>query len=367
MQNHDKKTFLDINLKAIKKNFKIIKKKVGNKCIVASTVKADAYGLGANKVVPSLISAGCKNFFVATTNEAVELRKISKIITIFILNGLITNNLKLIKEKKLIPVINSLEQLKIIESYQKRKNINLDIALHFDTGMSRLGFDYKETAYLIKNKKEFITKSRIKLVMSHLSCADDTSSKLNKSQLKDFLNIKKNFPNALHSLSNSAGVLLGKKYHFDMVRPGISLYGGKCQKNEKIIYNHVVNLKARLIQVREIVKGDTVGYGATYTAKSNMKIGTLSLGYADGFNRLFSNNFRVIYKNKNLPIVGRVSMDLITIDLSRIKIDSKKNDHQFEIIGNTNSISTIAKKINTIPYEILTSLGKRYQRRYISN
>ena len=98
-----------------------------------------------------------------------------------------------------------------------------------------------------------------------------------------------------------------------------------------------------------------------------MKIGTLSLGYADGFNRLFSNNFRVIYKNKNLPIVGRVSMDLITIDLSRIKIDSKKNDHQFEIIGNTNSISTIAKKINTIPYEILTSLGKRYQRRYISN
>ena len=366
MQNVDKNTFLDINLKSISKNYQIIKKKLDKKCIIAATVKANAYGLGVNLIVPRLISEGCKFFFVATTNEAIELRNLNKKIHIIILNGLITNDLNLIHKHKLIPVINNLDQLEKIERFQKRKNIKLKIVLHFDTGMSRLGFDQRETNFLINRKKDLIKKSKILIVMSHLSCADDIKSKKNKEQLQKFNSIRSNFPHCLHSLSNSAGILLGSKYHFDMVRPGISIFGGNSQLNQKINFHNVVSLKAKLIQIREINKNETIGYGATYKAKSKMKIGTIGIGYADGFNRLFSNNFHIKNKKNLIKVVGRISMDLTTIDLTSIK--NKKNimDEEFEIIGNKNSVNKIAKKINTIPYEILTSLGKRYQKRYIS-
>ena len=366
MRNVDKNTYLNINLKSINKNYKIIKKKIGSKCFIAATVKANAYGLGVNKVVPSLIKTGCKFFFVATTNEAIELRKINKKITIFILNGLVTKELKLIKNYDLIPVINNLKQLETIEKFQLKIGISIKIALHFDTGMSRLGFDQIETKELIDNKLKLIRYSKIFLIMSHLSCADDKKSKLNEKQLAKFNLIRSYFPDCIHSVSNSAGILLGKKYHLDMVRPGISLYGGHCQMNEKKIYHDVVFLKAKLIQVREIYKGDTIGYGATFKAKSRMKIGTLAFGYADGFNRLYSNNYKIFFQNKPIKIVGRVSMDLVTVDLTSLKTKNKIMDEEFEIIGSKCSINTIAKFINTIPYEILTNLGKRYERRYIS-
>ncbi len=366
MNNIDKNTFLNINLKSVNKNYKLIKKRIRKGCIVAATVKANAYGLGVDKIVPSLFKSGCKHFFVATTDEAVELRKMNKKIFIFILNGLVAKELKIIKKYNLIPVINNLSQLKKIEHFQLKYKIQLKIALHFDTGMSRLGFDKIETKRLIENRSKLIVYSNIFLVMSHLSCADNKLSKLNKKQLNSFLKLKNNFPNSLHSLSNSAGILLGKDYHFDMVRPGISLYGGNCQIGEKKIYNNVVSLKAKLIQVREIYKGDTIGYGATYKAKSKMKIGTLAIGYADGFNRLFSNNYHILFQNKKVKIVGRVSMDLITVDLTKINLSTNVMNEDFEIISQKYSINTISKIIDTIPYEILTNLGKRYQRRYIS-
>ncbi len=364
MRNVDKNTFLNIDLRAIKNNYKIIRKKVGKKCLVAATVKADAYGLGVKKIVPALIKSGCKNFFVATTNEAIELRKISKHISIFILNGLVTNELKLIQKYKLIPVINNLKQLFKIEKFQRTKKIKLKIALHFDTGMSRLGFDNQESKFLFKNKS-IINHSEVVLIMSHLACADNKKSSKNVNQLKEFKNIRKYFYGSKFSLSNSAGTLLGKKYHFDMVRPGISLYGGHCQINEKKIYKNVVSLKAKLIQTRNIKKNDTIGYGATFRANKNMKIGTLGLGYADGFNRLFSNNFKLTFKGKKIDIVGRVSMDLITVDLSRVKFEQDLENIEIEIINDINSINKVSKLINTIPYEILTNLGKRYQRIYI--
>ncbi len=365
MENADKKTTLSINLSSINSNYKIIKKIVGKKCIVAATVKANAYGLGVDKIVPSLIKNGCKYFFVATTSEAVELRRLDKSIHIFILNGLITENINLIYKYNLIPVINSISQLKIFEKFQNDKGLRLSIAVHFDTGMSRLGFDENETNYLIKTKFELIKRSKVKLVMSHLACAENKKSKLNKIQLKKYTRIKKYFPSSMHSLSNSAGVHLGKNYHFDMVRPGISLYGGNFKKIKKYKFKNVVTLKAKIIQVREIKKGDTIGYGATYKAKEKMIVGTLSFGYADGFNRLFSNNYKFYYKNKKLPILGRVSMDLVTVDLSRLGTKNNLYNFDIEIINEKQSINRISELINTIPYEILTSIGKRYQRKYI--
>ena len=220
------------------------------------------------------------------------------------------------------------------------------------------GLDENETKYLIQNKYKLLKFSKLVLVMSHLACADNPKSELNKKQLLKFLNLRKHFPTVPLSLSNSAGILLGKKYHFDMVRPGISLYGGHCGLNERKIYHNVVTLKSKLIQVREIKKNDSIGYGATYKAKTKMKIGTLSLGYADGINRLFSNNLNIHYKSKKIKVVGRISMDLITLDLSNISKNEKLDKIILDIISDNNSINKISKLINTIPYEILTNLGK---------
>tara|TARA_Y200000002_G_scaffold380144_1_gene390969 strand:- start:15 stop:1115 length:1101 start_codon:yes stop_codon:yes gene_type:complete len=366
MLNIDQKTFLDINLKSISRNYIKIKKKVHKDCIVAATVKANAYGLGVNKVLPTLVRSKCKHFFVASTDEGMEIRKINKKVEVFILNGLVLDNLGIINKYKLIPVINDLKQLRKVESYQSKFNKKIKIAIHFDTGMSRLGLDKNETANLIKNQSKLIKKSDLVLIMSHLACADNSKNKKNEIQLKKFNKIRTHFPNCLHSISNSGGVLLGRKYNLDMVRPGISLYGGKCQIIEKKHYDNVVSLKSKLIQIREINKGDTVGYGATFKAKKKMKIGTFSIGYADGFSRLFSNNYKIYLNNKQINLIGRVSMDLLTVDLTNFTNIKHIANSEFEFIGDKNSINVICERINTIPYEILTNLGKRYQRRYIS-
>ena len=166
------------------------------------------------------------------------------------------------------------------------------------------------------------------------------------------------------TLANSAGILLGKNYHFDMVRPGISIYGGSAQKNEKNTYKHVIKLTAKLIQIRQIKKGSTVGYGATYKAKQKMTIGTISIGYADGLNRLFSNNMKCYYKNKEVNVIGRISMDLVTLDLSKFQKKDIQIKNRIEVINDQNNINQICMNIETIPYEILTNLGHRYSRKY---
>ena len=366
LQNADQNTFLDIKIGSVIKNYKKIKNKVSKNCNVAATVKADAYGLGIKPIAKSLISNKCNIFFVATLTEAMELRNISKKISIYVLNGLNGNNAKIFYKQNLIPVVNNLIQLEKAESFSLNRKNPLKIALHFDTGMSRLGFDNEQTEILLKRKKFLIKSTQINLVMSHLACADNSKNIKNTKQLKKFKEISKHFPNIKLSLSNSAGILLGKKYHFDLVRPGISLYGGNCSLSKSNNYENVVTLKAKLIQKRTINKGETIGYGSTYKAKKRMIIGTIPIGYGDGFNRLFSNKIEFFYKNRKVKIVGRVSMDLITIDLTKFRKSGISEKDYVELINSKNSIDYLSRIIKTIPYEILTSLGNRYQRRYIA-
>jgi len=191
-------------------------------------------------------------------------------------------------------------------------------------------------------------------------------NKKNRSQLNSFKKISKHFPEVKLSLANSAGILLGKEYHFDVARPGISLYGGQSTLNEKNIYNPVVSLKAPIIQTRRINKGQTIGYGATFKAKKKMLIGTIPVGYADGFNRLLSNQIDLYFRGEKVKLVGRISMDLVTVDLSKFMKNKKITNNYIELINKKNNINYLSKVISTIPYEILTSLGKRYQRRYIA-
>ena len=362
----DPNTFLEINLKSLKRNYDIVKKKVSSDCSVAATVKANAYGLGVEPVAKLLIKNKCNNFFVATLSEGVELRKLNKKILIYVLNGLNDKKINLFYKYNLVPVINNLNQLKKAEKFTLKLKKSLKIALHFDTGMSRLGFDSQETEFLIKNKHKLIKQTKIILIMSHLACADNPMNKKNRSQLNSFKKISKHFPEVKLSLANSAGILLGKEYHFDVARPGISLYGGQSTLNEKNIYNPVVSLKAPIIQTRRINKGQTIGYGATFKAKKKMLIGTIPVGYADGFNRLLSNQIDLYFRGEKVKLVGRISMDLVTVDLSKFMKNKKITNNYIELINKKNNINYLSKVISTIPYEILTSLGKRYQRRYIA-
>ena len=361
----DNNAILEINLKALSKNYALIKKNLKSATECAATVKADAYGIGAIKVVKRLIDDGCKTFFAAHLSESVELRKISKKIRIFCYHGIDEKNYREFTKFNIIPIANSIDQLNLINKLNKKNKFNRAIAIHFDTGMSRLGLDENETNQLITNKIKYKS-LKIDLVMSHLACSDQKRHSMNTKQLDKFGIIRKHFPNSKASLANSAGIFINKKYHFDLVRPGIALYGGNPFLNSKINFHHVIKLKARLIQIRSIKKNDTVGYGAKIKEKKNMYIGTIAVGYADGFDRKFSNNMKVYFRNKPLKVLGRVSMDLMTIDLTPIYTAKKYNKVMYiDVINKFNNINILSARINTIPYEILTSLGNRYKRKYI--
>ena len=361
----DDNTLLEIDLKALSKNYKNINNKLDKNVHCAATVKANAYGIGDKPVIKNLIKDGCKIFFVAHFSEAARLRNYSKSIKIFCYHGINHKNFKEFMKFNIIPVTNTLQQVLMIDSLNKQKKFNKKIAIHFDTGMSRLGLDKKETKWLIDNKSK-ISNIKIELIMSHLACADQPKNPMNEKQLQKFNLIRKEFKKSKASLANSAGIFLNKKYHFDLVRPGIALYGGNPFINKDIKLHNVIKLKAKVIQIRQIQKNDTVGYGATFKAKKDMLIGTIAIGYADGINRKFSNNMYVSLNNINLKVLGRISMDLITIDMSHFPelLNSKKIIY-VDVINKLNNINNISKNINTISYEILTSLGNRYKRKYI--
>ena len=361
----DDNAILEIDLKALSSNFKELKKNLNKNIECAATVKANAYGIGDKVVIKSLIKSGCNSYFVAHLSEAVRLRKYSKKIKIYSYHGISIKNYKKYLKYNIIPIANTLQQVLMINTLNIKKKFNKNIAIHFDTGMSRLGLDKDETKWLISNKDK-ISSIKIGLIISHLACADQPRNPMNNKQLKKFISIRNEFKKSKASLANSAGILLNKKYHFDLVRPGIAIYGGNPFINKNIKLNNVVSLKAKIIQIRKIQKGDTVGYGATFKAKKDMLIGTIAVGYADGINRKFSNNMSVFLKGKPLKVLGRISMDLITIDLSlfpEIRLSGKIN--YVDILNKSNNINNISKKINTISYEILTSLGSRYKIKYI--
>ena len=369
MQNlsyKDDNAILEMNLKALSANYKTIKKNLNPATECAATVKANAYGIGDRKVVKELIKNGCKTFFVAHLSESIQLREYSKKIKIYCYHGISKKNYKEFIKFKISPITNTINQLNLLNNLAKKKQFNSGIAIHFDTGMSRLGLDEQETQWLILKKNKF-SNLKIDLVMSHLACGDEIKNPMNERQLEKFSHIRKIFNDSKASLANSAGVLISKKYHFDLVRPGIALFGGNpFLNNNKVRFSNVVNLKVKIIQIRNIKKNDTIGYGATYKAKKNMCIGTIALGYADGFNRKFSNNMKVFYKNKPLKVVGRISMDLMTIDLSSLDyLKESKNSIYVDVINKNNNINNLSNNIDTIPYEILTSLGNRYKRKYI--
>ena len=352
-------SLLEINTNNLVHNYLYLKKLTVNNS-AGATIKANAYGLGYTKVYKILSKVGCKDFFVATLEEALKIRKINQKNNLYVLNGIQKNETSIVYSKKIVPILNSFEEAHEINNKFIKKNKKIKVGLHIDTGINRLGLNENI------DKLKTLKKLNVVILLSHLSSADEIKNKYNLYQNKIFINhIKKIQKIKKISLANSLGIMHGKEFHYDLVRPGIAIYGGHY--NNRLLKKNikpVVTLKARILQIKNITKNEFIGYNQTYKAKKNLTIAILGIGYADGISRKLSNKGNVYYKNYKFNIIGRVSMDSITIDISSKKNQIKRGQYM-EIINKNNDIEKFAKNCNTISNEILTSISSRVKRTYI--
>ena len=347
---------LEVNLKNLIHNYESLSK-ISNKSLCAATVKANAYGVGVLKIFDQLYKKKCRHFFVATLEEGLFIRKKRSHGIIYVLNGMEGNKIKIFNQSNLIPILNTESELELFLLKKNDKKIN--IGIHVDTGLNRLGISLN---YLKKNN---INKLKFKILISHMSSADELNNKYNliqNNKFKESINYIENIE--FISLSNSMGILLGKDYHYDLVRPGIALYGGHFGTRMKNVIKPIIKLKAKVLQIKEINKNEFVGYNQTFKTKKRIFIAIIGIGYADGISRKLSNNGAVYFKDKVLKIVGRVSMDSITVDIKNNLGNLKEGDY-VEIINYKYDINYIAKKSQTICDEILTSISNRVQRIYV--
>ncbi len=351
---------LGIDLEAVAANYRELCRRLdGVSC--AGVVKSDAYGLGVEEVAPVLANAGCREFFVAHIEEGIELRKILPKAEIHILNGMFPGAEETYTENNLIPVIGSLHEAKIWKIWCGETPLPCD--LHVDTGMLRLGLSPKELGQ-IADEPDLIQGLDIQNIISHLASADEAQSSQNVAQLNTFRRAREILPMGRASFCNSSGIFLGSEYHFDLARPGVALYGANPSPGNPNPMRDVVSLKARIVQVRDADMPETVGYGATYAIKKPSRIATVPVGYSDGVLRSLSNNSCGYIGEHCVPLVGRVSMDLITFDVSDVPEEFAHAGQWIEMIGPHHTVDDMARDANTIGYEVLTSLGRRYHRVY---
>ncbi len=347
---------LMVNLGAIRHNHASLAAFAsGAEC--AAVVKADAYGLGMKQVSAALVGK-VNTFFVAHPEEGITLRKLYPDKTIFVLHGFLPGYYEVMSYYNLYPVLNSVSQVHNWQSFCHDKGYNYPAALQFDTGMSRFGISESELY------NESVQRLRPVLVMSHLACADQPNHPANETQRKRFIQMSAAFPGVPRSLAASSGIFLGADYHFDLVRPGVALYG--LPPNEMDTSLHpVLKLEAQILQLRKISKGAGVGYGLGYHATQTMRLATVGVGYADGVFRAFSEGGgNLWYEGIRLPIIGRVSMDSLTVDVTAVPEEQLAEGSWLSVIGPEQDIATVAAQSGTIGYEILTSLGHRFARFY---
>jgi len=353
---------LTVRLKAIAANYRTYCRLTAPTA-VAAVVKADAYGMGVAKVAPALADAGCESFFVARLEEGVTLRKLVPKARIFVLDGAHPDSVPALIRYRLTPVLNNLAQIAAWSAASEISRTALDAVLHVDTGMNRLGLPGDELTILSAEHGKRLAGLNLVLVMSHLACADQPDNKMNAQQLSRFRQALAMLPPAPASLAASHGAMLGLDYHFDLVRPGVALYGANPQVREgkasasPNLMQTVAVLTAKVLQVRRIDSGESVGYAATFHAKRPSMIATIALGYADGIPRALSNKGVAVLKGGRLPIAGRVSMDLITLDVSGLAA-APEIGADVEFLGDTITLGEVAELAGTNEYEILTRLRR---------
>jgi len=355
---------LTIDLDAIAANWRLLRARAGTaEC--AAVVKADAYGLGAARVVPVLRQEGCETFFVATVDEGAAVRAVAPDAMVPVLDGFLPESEQAFLDHRLIPVINSVDQLRCWQAVAQRTRMRLSTILQLDTGMTRLGLDGQDLDRLAGHP-ELLASLDVTLIMSHLACADTPEHLQNARQLSAFLALSQRLPAGIpRSLAASSGIFLGEEYLFEMVRPGVALYGVNPVPGRPNPMRPVVRLDARILQVRDVDRGQHVGYGATYPVAGKSRIATLGIGYADGWMRSLGNRGHVVVGDHVVPIVGRISMDLTTADVTALPPGLGKEGDWATLIGPAQPIDAVAEQAGTIGYELLTQLSRRAVREYL--
>ena len=355
---------LTIDLGAIHANYRMLTSRVlPVEC--AAVVKGNAYGCGIDQVTTTLARAGCRTFFVAHLAEARRVRAIAPEAAIYVLNGFSSTAGAGFADANARPVINSSIELAEWDQFVSSSGWSGGAALHVDTGMNRLGLTVDEAAAVaprIQTGNHGIT-----LLMSHLACADRPEHPLNDQQIRQFREIRSLFRGIPSSLANSSGIFLDSSTYCNMVRPGIALYGGNPTPGQRNPMQPVVALEARILQLRNVPRGATVGYGANWTAKRPSRIAVIAAGYADGMVRAAAatdgaTGREVIVAGKRCRIVGRVSMDLMAVDVTDLPDGAVRRDAMATLIGDGLSLDEMAEQAGTISYEMLTNLGHRYHR-----
>lgn len=358
---------LTIDLAALAANYRDLKKRAAP-ADCAAVVKADAYGLGLRPVAQKLADIGCTTFFVALLSEARRLRAALPRATIYVLDGLHPATAEEFHTLRARPVLGSFPEIEEWDTFAQLNREPLPAAVHIDTGMNRHGLVRADAiAFAGKLNQRHFAPS---LIMSHLACADEPGHEMNARQIAEVRELKSLFPGIPVSLANSAGVLALKDSHFDMVRPGISLYGGRALFAGDNPMRPLVRLEVRIVQVRTARKGDSVGYGAEGKLGRASRIAVAAAGYGDGIPRAAGSSAKkkgaeVIVAGQRCPLIGRVSMDLIAIDVTELPEDAVRRGDLVTLIGDGIGVDDLADSAGTIGYEILVNLGRRYARTYV--
>lgn len=354
---HSSSAVLEVNLGALVGNYKRLCE-VAEGAEVSAVVKADAYGLGMIPVARRLFDEGCRKFFVATIEEGISLRDAVPKARIYVFNGVDEGAEALFVEHGITPVLNSIDEARRWAPTNRR------VALHIDTGMSRLGFSLAEVEVLAGQRK-LLDALQLEYVMTHLACAEEVDHPLNAEQLELFEIARRKLPAARTSIANTAGIFLGPTHRGDLVRPGIGLYGGNPFTDRASPVRAVASLRTRILQIRHVERDMNVGYGATYRAVRGDRLAVVGIGYADGYVRLLSNRAVGFCKGHRLPVVGRVSMDLLVLDATEMHEQEIAVGDYVELFGENVSVDDVAHSCGTISYEILAGLGNRIERVYV--
>ncbi len=364
------KAELQIDLDALAANWRTLAD-LASPSVCSAVVKANAYGLGDFQVVKRLYQEGCRHFFVANVDEAIRLSaSFFEEISLYILGGLGELEISECRQRKYIPVLSTKDSVLAWVNANRADNVNLPSVVQVETGMNRLGLSKIETQWLFSEVSAATLNPQ--MLFSHLACADDVEHPLNSQQLlcfKEFLVSAKQWsPKLSACLANSAGILLGSDYHFDFVRPGIAIYGGNPQIKLANKFKPVVHLRLPVAQIKCLEEDGFVGYGATAKVKSGATLAVVHGGYADGLLRAQSNISEGEMFGRRVPMVGRVSMDLTVFDISSVvnRLAETNEPLFIDVLNSAITIDEVAANAQTIPYEILTSLGGRYSRRYLS-
>ncbi|GAB4356684.1 MAG: alanine racemase [Kiloniellaceae bacterium] len=358
---------LSVDLAAIGENYRILKAAMQQRA-VAAVVKADGYGLGAERVAPVLVKAGARSLFVAQLDEALKLRPLldqcHPALSLYVLNGLMPGAEADYADNNILPVLNSLGQIEAWSAFARQRETALPAAVHLDSGMCRLGLPAEEVEAL-RGDPDRLGGIVPTCILSHLACADDPQHPKNAEQLAALKAALTALPRAPVSFCNSSGIFLGPDYHFDLGRPGVALYGVNPTPGQPNPMRPVVRLQAKILQIRAIDAPETVGYGATHRATGPARIATVAAGYADGYLRSISSRGHAWVAGHRVPVVGRVSMDLLALDVTGVAPDKVRPGDWAELLNGAQDVDALAREAGTIGYEILTSLGARYHRVYL--